>query len=133
MEFLARLLVDVKRRACGAAREGLDLAFDVAGQEVVFEENAVLEGLVPAFDLALGLGMEQSAAHVWTRIRPTVIIPSPCRPEEDARGQQIDGVEYPGTLRTCWRCRLNNVLCSEIHELAGCQGRCRSSSSNQLK
>ena len=30
--------------------EGLDLAFEVAGQEVVFEQNAVLEGLVPALD-----------------------------------------------------------------------------------
>ena len=40
------------------------MAFEVAGQEVVFEENAVLEGLVPAFDLALGLGMQRGAAHM---------------------------------------------------------------------
>ena len=36
--------------------EGLDLGFEVAGQEVVFEQDAVFEGLAPALDLALGLG-----------------------------------------------------------------------------
>ena len=36
--------------------ERLDLGLKVTGQEVVFEQDAVLEGLVPAFDLALGLG-----------------------------------------------------------------------------
>lgn len=51
--------------------EGLDLGFEVAGQEVVFEQDAVFEGLVPAFDLALGPGMIGRAAHMlhapWTR------------------------------------------------------------------
>ena len=37
--------------------EGLDLSFKVAGQEVVLQQDAVFQGLVPAFDLALGLGM----------------------------------------------------------------------------
>ncbi len=37
--------------------EGVDLGLEVAGQEVVFEQDAVLQGLVPALDLALGLGM----------------------------------------------------------------------------
>ena len=44
--------------------ERLDLAFEIAGQEVVFEQDAVLQGLVPAFDLALGLGMEGCPANV---------------------------------------------------------------------
>ena len=44
--------------------EGLDLSFEIAGQEVVFQQDAVFQGLVPAFDLALGLGMERRAAHV---------------------------------------------------------------------
>lgn len=44
--------------------EGLDLGFEVAGQEVVFEQDAVLQGLVPALDLALGLGMARGAAYV---------------------------------------------------------------------
>ncbi len=35
--------------------EGLDLGFKIARQEVVFEQDAVFEGLVPALDLALGL------------------------------------------------------------------------------
>lgn len=42
--------------------EGPDLGFHVAGQEVVLQQNAVLEGLVPAFDLALGLRMEGRTA-----------------------------------------------------------------------
>jgi hypothetical protein len=44
--------------------EGPDLAFEVARQEVVFEQDAVLEGLVPALNLALGLGMHRSATDV---------------------------------------------------------------------
>ena len=35
--------------------EGADLSFEVPGQVVVFQQNPVLHGLVPAFDLALGL------------------------------------------------------------------------------
>ena len=37
--------------------ERLDLGLQVAGQVVVFQQDAVFEGLVPALDLALGLGM----------------------------------------------------------------------------
>ena len=37
--------------------EGGDLGFEVARQEVVFEQDAVLQRLMPALDLALGLGM----------------------------------------------------------------------------
>jgi hypothetical protein len=37
--------------------EGIDLGFEVAGQIVVFQQYPVLEGLVPAFDLTLCLGM----------------------------------------------------------------------------
>ena len=44
--------------------ERLDLAFEIAGQEVIFEQDAVLHGLVPAFDLALGLGMGRGTAHM---------------------------------------------------------------------
>ena len=56
---------------------GLKFAFE----EVVFQENAVLEGLVPAFDLALGLGMHRGAADVLhagpvQRIRSS----APCGP-----------------------------------------------------
>ena len=44
--------------------ERLDLAFEVAGQEAVFKKDAVLQGLVPVFDLTLGLRMERRAAHM---------------------------------------------------------------------
>ena len=35
--------------------KGRDLRLEIARQVVVFQQDAVLEGLVPAFDLALGL------------------------------------------------------------------------------
>ena len=44
-------------RVVVALDEGLDLGFEIAWQEVVLQQDAVLERLVPAFDLALGLGM----------------------------------------------------------------------------
>ena len=39
--------------------EVADRLLESAGQIVVLEQDAVLEGLVPAFDLALGLGMQR--------------------------------------------------------------------------
>jgi len=44
--------------------EGLDLGLEVTGQEVVFQQDAVFEGLVPTLDLALGLRMARGAAHM---------------------------------------------------------------------
>lgn len=44
--------------------EGVDLSLEVAGQIVILEEDAVLQRLVPALDLALCLGMEGSAPDV---------------------------------------------------------------------
>ena len=41
--------------------EGLDLSFEIAGQEVVFQQDAVFHGLVPALDLALGLRVDAQA------------------------------------------------------------------------
>ena len=40
-----------------ALDEGCDLRFQVPGQIIILQQDAVLEGLVPALDLALGLGM----------------------------------------------------------------------------
>ena len=37
--------------------ETRDLGFEITGQVIVLEQNAVLERLVPALDLALGLRM----------------------------------------------------------------------------
>ena len=39
--------------------ERFDLSFEIAGQEVVFQQDAVLQGLMPAFDFALCLGMHR--------------------------------------------------------------------------
>ena len=36
--------------------EGGDLAFEIAGQVVVFKQDAILECLMPALDLALVCG-----------------------------------------------------------------------------
>ena len=36
---------------------GFDAGLKVFWEEVVFQQNAVLQGLMPAFDLALGLGV----------------------------------------------------------------------------
>ena len=38
--------------------EGLDLAFQIARREVIFQQDVVVQGLVPALDLVLGLGVE---------------------------------------------------------------------------
>ena len=44
--------------------EGFDLGFEITGQEVVFEQDAIFQGLVPTLDLALGLGMIWRTARV---------------------------------------------------------------------
>ena len=49
--------------------ERLDLLLQVTGQEVVLQEDAILQGLVPALNLALCLGMEWSAAHMAHAVR----------------------------------------------------------------
>src|SRR5690606_16867524 len=49
--------------------EGLDLGFEIARQEVVFQQDAIFESLVPALDLALGLGMQWSATHMAHALR----------------------------------------------------------------
>ena len=73
-DCLAASEVDVGRRQVAQALvvtqvivvgdEGVDLGFEVAGQVVVFEQDAVLQRLVPALDLALGHGVIGSAANV---------------------------------------------------------------------
>jgi hypothetical protein len=51
--------------------EGLDLAFEVAGQEIVLQQDAVFQGLVPALDLALGLGCI-GAPRTWLMSRALI-------------------------------------------------------------
>ena len=47
----------------------LDLGLEVAGQTVVREQDPVLQRLVPALDLALGLRMIWS--EMWFQMRPS--------------------------------------------------------------
>ncbi len=47
-----------------ALDEGGNLGFEIAGQEVILEQDAVLQGLVPALNLALGLRMTRCASGV---------------------------------------------------------------------
>ena len=44
--------------------EARDLGFEIIRQVIVLEQNAVLERLVPALDLALGLRMAWGAANM---------------------------------------------------------------------
>jgi len=44
--------------------EGRDLGFEIARQVIVFEQDAVLERLMPALDLALGHRMIRRAVDV---------------------------------------------------------------------
>ena len=44
--------------------ERFDLGFKVAWQIIIFQQDAVFEGLVPAFDLALGLRVERRTANM---------------------------------------------------------------------
>ncbi len=44
--------------------ERIDLSFEIAGQIIVLEQDAVLERLMPSLDLALGLGMTWRAAKM---------------------------------------------------------------------
>ncbi len=64
--FIDRLVADglVVTLVVVMIDEGIDLSLEIAGQIVVLEQDAVLQRLVPAFDLALGLGMEGSATDM---------------------------------------------------------------------
>lgn len=46
------------------ADEPDDLAFQIAGEELVFQQDTVLEGLMPSLDLALGLWMVGCATNM---------------------------------------------------------------------
>src|SRR3979411_1265427 len=48
----------------GVVDEGRDLGFEIAGQEVVFQQDAVFESLMPALDLALRHWMIGRTAQV---------------------------------------------------------------------
>ena len=45
--------------------EAVDVGFEITGEVVVFEQDAVLQSLMPALNLALGLWMMGSSAHMF--------------------------------------------------------------------
>ena len=47
--------------------EVADLRFEIARHIIVLEQDAVLQRLMPAFDLALSLGMERGASDMVMR------------------------------------------------------------------
>ena len=54
------------------AHEGVDLAFEVARQAVVLQQDPVFQRLVPTLDLTLGLGMVRRATDM-IQLCPAVI------------------------------------------------------------
>lgn len=44
--------------------KGIDLLPEITGQVVVFQQDAVLEGLMPSLDLTLGLRVIWRASHM---------------------------------------------------------------------
>ena len=60
------------------ADEGGDGGLKLAFEEVVFEQDAVLQGLVPSFDFALGLGMHRCAANMFHAVVLEVFGQIPC-------------------------------------------------------
>ena len=58
--------------------EGFNLSFEVTWQEVVFKQNAVFQGLLSTFDLALGLRMIRCPARV---LNAFAVQPSASSPE----------------------------------------------------
>lgn len=61
--------------------KGVDLSFLVTWQKVVFQEDPVLQGLMPAFYLALGLRMIGRAARVRHALSGKIF----CQIARDAR------------------------------------------------
>ena len=89
--------------------KGFDLGFEITWQEVVFQQDAVLQGLMPAFNLALGLGMIRYATRV---LHTFVLQPLGQLPRDVACGRHKPdrnpmllkpGPTYPSRLvLACW-------------------------------
>ena len=59
--------------------EGVDLGFEIARQEVVFEQDAVLEGLMPPLDFALAFADDMVHHENASCLCLSTIPPSPLR------------------------------------------------------
>ena len=78
--------------------ERFDLDLEIAGQEVIFQQDAVLQGLMPAFDLTLGLRMERSAANVAHALRFNVFRQFSSDVAGAVVGQQAWFVQHMGLI-----------------------------------
>ena len=94
--------------------ERLDLGLKVAGQEVIFQQDAVLQGLVPALDLALGLGMHRGAAHMAHLVGLDVFRQFASDVAWAVIAEQPGFVEHRGAVAT--RCRQREVERSDLVE-----------------
>ena len=74
------------------ADEGRDLGFEIAGQEVVFQQDAVFECLVPALDLALGHRMIRRAAQMLD----LAVVEPPGQVARDVAGTVVG--QEPGSI-----------------------------------
>src|ERR1700687_3221420 len=74
------------------SHEGRDLTFEIAGQVIVLEQDAVLERLMPALDLALGLRVIRVAEHVLYFL-PVHCTTSGTRPRQSSSAGRSHGVE----------------------------------------
>ena len=79
--------------------EGADRGLELAGQEVVLQQDAVLQGLVPALDLALGLRVVRRAADVGDALAL-----EPAREIAGDVGRAVVA-EQPGPVDDLARCR----------------------------
>ena len=79
--------------------EGGDGGLELAGQEVVLQQDAVLQGLVPALDLALGLRVVRGAADMGD-----ALVREPVGEVAGDVGRAVVA-EQPGPVDDPWRCR----------------------------
>ena len=73
-DFCASAVIHIERRQIVQALvvtmvvvvidEGFDLPLQITWQVIVLQKNTVLHGLVPALNLALGLGMMRRTSHM---------------------------------------------------------------------
>ena len=57
--------------------EGADLVFETAGQIIIFKQDPVLQRLMPALDLALGLRVIRCAPNVgvgWSYVADALVV-----------------------------------------------------------
>ena len=78
--------------------EGGDGGFQFPFEEVVFEQDAVLQGLVPAFDFALGLGMHRRAANMFHALVLEVFGQIPRNVGRAIVAEQARFVQNPGAV-----------------------------------